>query len=85
MKYLTLTRKKLLENNQIYLIEERIVGLEGTDEEFQGVIFESGEKISISRDFCTILLDKHFSFIDSLDIKLGEAGFVITDFWIERM
>lgn len=72
-------QKKLLELNDIRLIEERIVELDGVDGELQGVAFESREKINISGGFCTTLLDKKFSFIDSLDIELTEAGFVVTD------
>lgn len=72
-------QKKLLELNDIRLIEERIVELDGVDGELQGVAFESREKINIYGGFCTTLLDKKFSFIDSLDIELTEAGFVVTD------
>lgn len=72
-------QKKLLEKNQIRLIEERITELDGADGKLQGVAFESGEKSNISGGFCTTLLDKHFSFIDSLGIELTESGFVVTD------
>lgn len=39
-------QKKVLEKNQIRLIEERIIELDGAEGELQGVVFESGEKIT---------------------------------------
>ncbi len=72
-------QKKILENNQIRLIEERIIALGGAEGELQGVAFESGEKINISGGFCTTVMDNHLSFIDQLDIEVDEAGYIMTD------
>lgn len=72
-------QKRALELNDIRLIEEQIIELDGRDGELQGVVFESGEKINMSGGFCTTILDNKLSFIDHLDIEVDEAGYILTD------
>ncbi|WP_407389460.1 NAD(P)/FAD-dependent oxidoreductase [Carnobacterium jeotgali] len=72
-------QKKMLEINNIRLIEERIIELKGIDGELQSIFFESGEKINRSGGFCTTVLDNRLPFIAQLGIEVNEAGFVIAD------
>ena len=72
-------QKRLLEANNIRLIEERIVELKGIDGELQSIVFENGEDIKRSGGFCTTVLDNKLPFIEQLGIEVNEAGFIITD------
>lgn len=72
-------QKRLLETNNIRLIEEMIVELKGTDGELQSIVFESGEEIKRSGGFCTTVLDNKLPFIEQLGIEVNEAGFIIAD------
>lgn len=72
-------QKRLLEINNIRLIEERIIELDGIEGELQGIVFENGEKIKRSGGFCTTVLDNKLSCIDQLDLEVDEAGYIMTD------
>ena len=72
-------QKRLLVANNVCLLEERIVELNGTDGKIQSIVFESGEEINRSGGFCTTVLDNKLPFIAKLGIEVNEAGFVIAD------
>lgn len=72
-------QKKILERNNVRFIEERIIKLNGSHGELEGIVFESGKEIKRSGGFCTTILDHNFSFIKQLGVEVGETGFVKTD------
>lgn len=75
----TAEQKKVLEINNIRLIEESIVELKGKGGELQSIVFESGEENNRSGGFCTTVLDTNFPFVEQLGIEINEAGFIVTD------
>ncbi len=75
----TAEQKKVLEINNIRLIEESIVELKGKGGELQSIVFESGEENKRSGGFCTTVLDTNFPFVEQLGIEINEAGFIVTD------
>lgn len=75
----TAEQKKVLEINNIRLIEESIVELKGKGGELQSIVFESGEENNRSGGFCTTVMDTNFPFVEQLGIEINEAGFIVTD------